>query len=136
MADPNPFESRGDYINGEFVLPERTEGEIPVEDPRERRARVESVKARPLDRGVATDERTGVAVAEEGVVADRGERRVVHSGSRGGGPLEPAGYSSIGTRSASHASSTGPTIRQASSDSSPRIESIGSPRSMSRSRLA
>ena len=33
MADPNPFESRGDYINGEFVLPERTEGEIPVEDP-------------------------------------------------------------------------------------------------------
>lgn len=33
MADPSPFEPRGDFINGEFVLPDRTEGEIALEDP-------------------------------------------------------------------------------------------------------
>ncbi len=33
MADPSPFEARGDFIDGEFVLPEHTEGEIALEDP-------------------------------------------------------------------------------------------------------
>ena len=33
MAEPADFEPRGDYTGGRFALPERTSGEIPLEDP-------------------------------------------------------------------------------------------------------
>lgn len=33
MAEPNPFEPRGDYIDGAFQVPERTTGEIALEEP-------------------------------------------------------------------------------------------------------
>ncbi len=33
MAEPSPFEARGDYIDGEFVLPSGGTREIPLEDP-------------------------------------------------------------------------------------------------------
>lgn len=33
MAERSPFEPRGDYLDGAFVLPERTTGEIALEDP-------------------------------------------------------------------------------------------------------
>ena len=46
------------------------------------------------------------------------------------GPTEPARYSSSFTRSAFHAASTGATMRQHSSTSSPRTDSVGSPERM------
>lgn len=52
------------------------------------------------------------------------------------GPSDPAGYSSSGTSPCSHASSTGATIRQLSSASSSRTESIDSPSRTSSSRWA
>ena len=52
------------------------------------------------------------------------------------GPPDPAGYSSSGTSSRSHACSTGSTIRHSSSASSSRMDSVGSPSMISlRSRL-
>ena len=52
------------------------------------------------------------------------------------GPPDPAGYSSSGTSSRSHACSTGSTMRHSSSASSPRMDSVGSPSRISlRSRL-
>jgi succinylglutamic semialdehyde dehydrogenase len=33
MAEPGPFEPRGDYIDGEFVMPEHSTGEIEAEEP-------------------------------------------------------------------------------------------------------
>lgn len=33
MADPSPFEPRGDYIDGHFSLPEHSSGEIALEEP-------------------------------------------------------------------------------------------------------
>src|SRR5690606_6805017 len=46
------------------------------------------------------------------------------------GPADPAAYSCIGTSSARHAASTGSTMRQLSSATSPRIDSSGSPSRM------
>src|SRR5262247_160823 len=33
MGEPSPFEPRGDFIDGEFVLPAHADGEIVLEDP-------------------------------------------------------------------------------------------------------
>src|SRR5688500_10381116 len=33
MAEPSPFEPRGDFIDGTFVLPAHAEGEIVLENP-------------------------------------------------------------------------------------------------------
>jgi hypothetical protein len=52
------------------------------------------------------------------------------------GCTAPAGYVPSGTRSAAHASRIGSTMRQDSSASSPRMESVGSPSRMSRIRRA
>ena len=38
MADHAPFEARGDFIDGAFVLPEHASGEIALEDPGDTRA--------------------------------------------------------------------------------------------------
>ena len=46
-----------------------------VEQRREDARRVEARRAEPLDRAVGRDQRAGVAVGEERVVGDRGERR-------------------------------------------------------------
>lgn len=48
------------------------------------------------------------------------------------GPSEPAGYSASAGTPARHASTMGSMMRQHSSASSPRIESVGSPSSTSR----
>ena len=54
----------------------------------------------------------------------------------GAGGDAPAAYSCNGTSSAPHAAITGSTMRQASSASSPRMNSIGSPLSISSIRWA
>ena len=56
---------------------------LPVEQRPEQARRVEPGHAQPVDGAVGGDERAGVAVGEEGVVVDRGERR------RHGRALEP-----------------------------------------------
>ena len=40
MAERSPFEARGDYVDGAFVLPERSAGEIALEDPGDSRAQL------------------------------------------------------------------------------------------------
>jgi succinylglutamic semialdehyde dehydrogenase len=40
MAERSPFDARGDYFDGAFVLPERTSGEIALEDPGDTQAQL------------------------------------------------------------------------------------------------
>ena len=63
---------------GRAIDPEGAEPEaagLPVEQAPEDARRVEPRRAEPVDRAVRRDERTRMAVGEEGVLGDRGKRR-------------------------------------------------------------
>src|ERR1700733_1766259 len=86
LPEERRLEHEGVVEIGARVLPESVagglDGAVPaaaaVEQSAEAAARIEPGQATPIDRAVARYERGGMAVADQGVVADRGIRVVAH----------------------------------------------------------
>ena len=87
---------------------------------------VDAAEPQHADRGADLGDDGARAAGAQLELPAGGRDRHGADGHAGPGGAVPAGYSCMGTSPADHAAITGSMIRQASSASSPRMDSIGS----------